>query len=140
MSDEAWQSRPGLTAQGARRMLDAAVAEGQRQGLKVSVAVVDAGGVLFAFQRADGAMPASAEVAIGKAASSVYFARPSGELEDVVASRPAFATVPQRIMMRGGLPLRIEGVIAGAIGVSGARPDQDERIAAAGIAALQSES
>ncbi len=140
MSDEMWQSQPGLSVLGARRILDAAVAEAQRQGLKVAVAVVDAGGVLLAFQRADDAMPASAEAAIGKAASSVHFARPSGELEDIVAARAAFATIPQRIMMRGGLPLRIAGRVAGAVGVSGARPEQDEAVAAAALAALQSES
>lgn len=132
-----WVSeRPCLNAAGAERLRAAAVAEGARLGLRLSVAVVDAGGSLLAFHRADGAMPASAEVALGKAASAVAFARPSGELEDVLGRRPAFATIPDRIMMRGGLPLRIDGQVAGAVGVSGASPEQDEAVAAAALAAL----
>jgi len=139
MNDTLWKTRPDLTAAGAQHLLAAAVAEGRRLGLGLSVAVVDASGVLRAFNRDDGAMPASAEVAIGKAASAVYFARPSGALEDVVARRPAFATIPDRIMMRGGLPLLIDGVIAGAVGVSGATPEQDEAVAEAALARMASD-
>ncbi len=131
-----WVRRPDLTVAGAECLLAAGRAEARRLGLNVAVAVVDAGGVLQAFAREDGAMPASAEIAIGKASSAIHFARPSGALEDVVAKRPAFASIPDRILMRGGLPVIIDGRIAGAVGVSGATPDQDEAVAAAALVAL----
>ncbi|MCB1890564.1 MAG: heme-binding protein [Rhodocyclaceae bacterium] len=131
-----WVRRPELTVAGAEHLLALARAEARRQGLKVAVAVVDAAGVLLAFAREDGAMPASAEVAIGKASSAIHFARPSGALEDVVAKRPAFASIPDRILMRGGLPVMIDGRIAGAVGVSGAAPEQDEAVAAAAVASV----
>ncbi|MCB1914576.1 MAG: heme-binding protein [Rhodocyclaceae bacterium] len=137
MSKDMWRTWPSLTADGAQCLIDAADAEARRMGLALSLAVVDAAGVLLAFRRSDGAPPASADAAIGKAGAALAFGRPSGELEDALASRPALATLGGRTMMRGGLPLRVGGGVAGAIGVSGARPEQDEAVAIRALAAME---
>ena len=117
-------------------MLQAALADGRARGLAVSIAVVDAAGVLLAFARLDGAIPMSADVAIGKARAAAAFERATGQLEDSVAQRPALASIPDCILMRGGLPVVLEACVAGAIGTSGASADQDEAISAAALSAI----
>merc|ERR1719464_2089969 len=94
-----------VTLKGARHAVEAGVAEAEKLGFKVTVAVCDAGGQLLALHRMDGAMPISAEVAAGKAKSAVLFAKETKVLEGSVngekssgAERSALLSAGQILM------------------------------------------
>jgi len=85
----------------------------------------------------DAAVPAGVTIAPGKARTAALFRKPSGDLENAVnGQRPAAATAGDFVMMQGGLPIRQNGEIIGAIGVSADTPDHDLAIAQAGAAAV----
>ncbi|MEI4488356.1 heme-binding protein [Frigidibacter sp. MR17.14] len=130
--------QPVLTLTAAQEVLQAAVAKADAEGWPGVVAVTDAGGALVAFLRMDdAAVPAGVTLAPGKARTAALFARPTADLEAAInGPRPAVVTAGDFVMMKGGLPLRIDGRIVGAIGVSADTPDHDQAIAEAGMAAL----
>jgi len=125
-----------VDAADARAILDAALAEAARAGLAMSVAVTDAGGYPLSLQRMDGAGLLTADVALRKARTAALLRAPSRRLAERVASDPALLALTDYLPMAGGLPVLLDGACVGAIGVSGGTPDQDEQIAAAGLAAL----
>ena len=117
-------------------MLAGAVARASELDLRVSVAVLDAGGNLVAFARMDGAPPFTADVAQGKAYGVLYTGRTSADLREMAASRPQFFDAIKGLGRRTLVPS--PGGVAvpsgGAIGVSGAAdPDQDVDVAQAAI-------
>lgn len=116
--------------------------EAQRLGIPVSVAVVDPAGMPIVVVRMDGAMPVTTELALGKAFSAVYWQRATVDLAALAADRPAFfeslmATARRPLVpLAGGLLVVENGLIAGGIGVSGARtPEEDVICAQAGLLA-----
>ena len=120
----------------AQAVIDAAVAEAKKRNWKMNVAVADSGGNLVAFQRMDGAMLASIQIAEHKAKASATFRRPTKIFEDGINLMHlnyllAFDGV---IASRGGIPLNDRGAIIGAIGCSGGTDSQDEVVAEAGAA------
>ena len=128
-----------LTLAGAQKMLAAAEAEAVRNNWNVAVAIVDAGANLLAFQKMDGTQVGSIDVSIGKARTAVKFKRPTKVLEDVIAAgKQALLAVADIVPVQDGLPIESDGVILGAIGVSGLTSVQDEQIATAAISALGS--
>ena len=134
------QYKPVLTADLARRMLDAALDAARAEGWAMSVAVVDEGGYPLALQRLDGAGLMTGKVALEKARTAALIRAPSGRLADRLAAEPALLRLTDYLPMAGGLPAMIEGQCVGAIGVSGGAPEQDERIGALGLAALEAGS
>src|SRR5579862_3478387 len=124
----------------AQAAINAAIAEAKRRNWKMNVAVADSGGNLVAFQRMDGAMLASIQIAQHKARAAVTFRRPTKVFEDGVNLMHlnyllAFDGV---IASRGGIPLIEQGEIIGAIGCSGGTDSQDEVVSKAGAAAINS--
>ena len=122
----------------AQAVIHAAVAEAKTRNWKMNVAVVDSGGNLVAFQRMDGAMLASIQIAEHKARAAATFRRPTKVFEDGINLMHlnyllAFDGV---IASRGGIPLIDQGVIIGAIGCSGGTDSQDEVISKAGAALI----
>jgi glc operon protein GlcG len=122
----------------AQAVVHAAVAEATRRNWKMSVAAADSGGNLVAFQRMDGAMLASIQIAEHKARAAVTFRRPTKIFEDGIQLMRlnyllAFDGV---IASRGGIPLIERGVIIGAIGCSGGTDSQDEIVSKAGAAVI----
>jgi glc operon protein GlcG len=117
-------------------MMAACKAEAQKNKWNVSIAILDDAGTLLLFERLDGAGPATAEVAQGKAIASVMTKRPSKFLEDRLKDRPGFLKFPAGIPIQGGIPLLHQGDCVGAIGVSGVQSHEDEQIANAGAAVL----
>lgn len=128
--------QPVLTLDAARLVLGAAEAEARRQGWPGAVAVTDAGGALLAFARMDGAGPAAAGIAAGKARTAAAFRRPTAVFEDAINGPRAAAATAGYVMMGGGLPLVVDGQVVGAIGVSADTPQHDAQIAGAGQARL----
>jgi len=132
-------NRPVLTLEGARAVAAAAEAKARAENWPCVIAVSDAAGEPLLLLRMDNAaVPAGVELAPGKARTAALFARPSGALEDAInGNRPAAITARGFVLMRGGLPILVDGKVVGAIGVSADTPQHDEAIAQAGVAAFK---
>ena len=125
----------------AQRMIAAAHGEAERRSILVSAAIVDAGGHLIAFGRMDGAEIAVPVLAVDKAYTAVAnriatselatLAAPGGELFGLHANGGG-----RFVIFGGGLPIAIEGVIVGGVGVSGASAAEDESCAFAALRCL----
>lgn len=128
-----------LEAADVATILQAAQAEAQAHNWAVTIAVVDEGGHLLGLTRLDGAAPISAHIAPGKAVTSALGCRESAVYEKVVNDgRYSFLSVSALpAKLEGGVPIMVNGVCVGAVGVSGVKSDEDAQIAKAGIAALQ---
>ena len=129
---------PPISLDQAQALIRAAVAEAKKRNWKMNIAVADSGGNLVAFQRMDGAMLASIQIAEHKARAAVTFRRPTKVFEDGIELMHmnyllAFDGV---IASRGGIPLIEQGKIVGAIGCSGGTDSQDEVVSKAGAAVI----
>lgn len=130
-------NKPVLTLEDAQRVAAAAEAEAERNDWRVVIAVVDDGGHLLYLQRSHETQFGSIETARQKAHAAVAFQRPTKASEDAVLSgRLIHLALPGVIPAEGGVPLIIDGVVVGGLGISGVRSFQDGQIAAAGAAAL----
>jgi glc operon protein GlcG len=122
----------------AQAVIQSAVAEAKRRNWKMNAAVVDSGGNLVAFQRMDGAMLASIQIAEHKARAAATFRRETKQFEDGIQLMHlnyllAFDGI---IASRGGIPLIEQGMIIGAIGCSGGTDSQDEIVSKTGAAVI----
>ena len=131
-----------LTSSAAQVAIDAACRVASDNEWRVTIAVSDAGGVPLLVKRCDDAFPASYEIAVGKARTAALFRKPTGVLEDSAnvsggSSRAALLSAPF-VLMRGGVPIFVDGACVGAVGVSGVKPDEDEMVATAAADALSS--
>jgi glc operon protein GlcG len=129
---------PPISLDRAEAVIDAAVAAAKKRNWKMNIAVADSGGNLVAFQRMDGAMLASIQIAEHKARAAATFRRPTKVFEDGINLMHlnyllAFDGV---IASRGGIPLIEQGAIIGAIGCSGGTDSQDEIVSEAGAAVI----
>jgi uncharacterized protein GlcG (DUF336 family) len=128
-----------LTLDIARRLIEAAEEEAGRQDLRLSFAVVDAGGHVVAVARMDDADWITPEVALGKAWTAAAFRAPSDaqgqKAKDLVAFAGAIssATHGRYTPQIGGLPVEIDGATAGAMGASGATGQEDEAVVRAAL-------
>jgi glc operon protein GlcG len=122
----------------AQAVIQAAVAEAKRRNWKMNIAVTDSGGNLVAFQRMDGAMLASIQIAEHKARAAATFRRPTKEFEEAInVMRLNYVLAFDGIIAsRGGIPLIERGAIIGAIGTSGGADSQDEIVSNAGAAVI----
>ena len=132
-----------LTLEQANTIIDAAFAEGRRLSLKpLSVAVLDPGGHLIAFQRQDGASTLRLQIATGKASGALGLGVSSRKIAAMAVERPTFVAslaslAPAGIVPAAGgvLIIGAGGGVIGAVGVTGDTSDNDELCALAGIAA-----
>src|ERR1700737_4933767 len=123
----------------AKKAAAAALAEARRNNWTMAVAVVDPGGHLVYFERMDDTQAGSATVAQDKARSAALFKRPTKAFQDTLAAGgDGFRVLGIRgaVPVEGGLPLIVDGAIAGGIGVSGATGPRDGRGAKGGGAEL----
>ncbi|MDX2266812.1 MAG: heme-binding protein [Bryobacter sp.] len=131
-------TKKSLTLAAAKQIAAAAEAEAAKNQWTVVIAIVDDGANLIYLQRIDGTQVGSLEVATEKARSAVRFKRPTKAFEDaLVGGRQAILKVPGAMPVEGGLPLMMNGVVLGAIGVSGVTSQQDGVVAAAGLSAFE---
>ena len=126
----------------AVQMIEAGRAKAEELGIRVSIAVLDPRGDLVALHRMDGVLWRSVPISQGKAAASAAWDTPSGDLSDrwdqPVVRAFSMMENGRLIPGQGALPIRRpDGTMIGAIGVSGARPAQDEEVAATGLATLE---
>jgi glc operon protein GlcG len=121
-------------AQGA---IAAAIAEAEKRGWALNVAVVDSGANLVAFGRMDGAQLGSIAVSEHKARTAAKFRRPTKAFEDAIQKGNTYALTIDDVMgSRGGIPLIEDGKLIGAIGCSGGAGSQDEVACTAGAATI----
>lgn len=131
---------PGITLDQAKKAMAGAEAEAKKNNWPVVITILDSGGNLVMTQRLDGAQFGSVEVAREKAYSAVAFRRPTKVFEDAVAQGGANLRILRlsgAMPLDGGLPIVIDGKIAGGIGVSGVTGAQDAQIGKAGVDALK---
>lgn len=133
---------PGdITTDQAATILQTAQKMAESQEILVNIALVDAGANLKAFLRMDGSYLGSIDIAIKKAKTARYFnastgaigkiAQPGGDIYNIEHSNNGLITFP------GGVPIKNkQGVIIGAIGISGGNIEQDHRIASKAAASI----
>ena len=135
--------KKGLTLDGAKKVIAAAVAEAKSKNAPGgAIAVVDEGGNLVAVERLDDTFAAGANISIGKARTAVLFKRPTKFFEDVInKGRTAMTSLDDFTPLQGGIPIIVDGQTIGGVGVSGAASaQQDEELAIAGARALATSS
>jgi len=129
---------PPITADVAKRVAAAGIAEAKKNAWTQAVAITDIAGDLVYFEKMDGTQGASIDIAIDKARASVRFKRPTKALQDALAAGGEgwrFLTLRGVVAAEGGIPIVIDGKIVGAVGVSGGTGAQDGQAANAAIAA-----
>jgi len=126
-----------LTLEDCRRISAAAEEEAKKNHWNVAIAILDDGGHLLHLIRMDGASPFNARTAIAKGRTAAESRRSSLVWEErIKAGRVSMLGMPDITPVQGGLPIAVEGVCVGGVGVSGVQSHEDEQIAAAGIKAL----
>jgi glc operon protein GlcG len=130
-----------LTLSGARHALEAALTHAERIGVDVCVAVSDRSGGLLAFARMDGAPLMSGQIAQDKAFTVAAFkGLPTHQWFDLIREEPALlhgiVKTDRLIVFGGGVPVRADGQLVGAVGVSGGTAEQDREVAEAGSDAV----
>jgi uncharacterized protein GlcG (DUF336 family) len=128
----------GLTLAAARAVIDAVQAEARRLGVAMSCAVVDSGDQLVAFERMDGADLVGITLARDKAFTALANRMPTRDLAPITQPGTEFFgyhTVGggRTIIFAGGMPLERDGVLVGAVGVSGGDSIQDQQAVDAGV-------
>lgn len=130
-----------LTLADARRIIAAAEKKAAEIKQPMNIAVADSGGNLISHVRMDGAWLGSIDISIKKAYTSRAFDIATKDLAAHTQSGNQFfgihASNDGKIMIfAGGIPLKKNGVVIGAIGVSGGSGEQDHAVAEAGAAAV----
>lgn len=126
-----------VTMESALAAVEAARQEAIKLKTQMCIAVVDSGANLKAFVRMDDAWVGSIDIAIKKAKTAVFFGMPTGEIGKLSQPGQSLYGIEHSneglITFPGGLPIvDEEGVLVGAIGVSGSAVENDHKVAAAG--------
>jgi glc operon protein GlcG len=142
-SSAAPSTRPTLSGEASRLMIDTAVAEARGLSVPVTVVVVDESGVTKEMVRMDDAPLVSVQTALNKAYAAAAIGMPPDDFYSAIESDAAavaeFATRPGLALIAGGLPVIADGRVAGAIGVAGAMTGaEDRRIAEIAVATASS--
>jgi uncharacterized protein GlcG (DUF336 family) len=127
-----------LTLEDCKKISAASEAEAKKNNWNVCIAILDDGGHLLHLVRMDGATPANSRIAIGKGRTAAESRRSTAMWEErIKAGRHAMLGMPGITPVQGGLPIVVDGVCIGAVGVSGVQSHEDEQIAKAGIDTLK---
>ncbi len=129
---------PRLSLDDARTVIEGSEAKAREIGVDMDIAVVDDGGHLLAFIRMDRARVTSIDVAINKAFTAACARKATHEYAaSAGAGGPAFgihvSNQGRFMIFGGGLPIFIDGIIAGGVGCSSGSPEQDRAVAQGGI-------
>jgi glc operon protein GlcG len=128
-----------LTLAEATKLISGARARAVQLDIRITVAVVDEGGLLVALERMDGAPPLSPQIAEAKAVGAAMLYRDGASLAELAKDRPGFFAVVDRLVRvpivpgLGSVVIRRDGRVLGAVGVSGGRPEQDLECAESGL-------
>jgi glc operon protein GlcG len=126
------RTRKVIDDAGADTVMAVAEKVAREKGYRVVIAVVDPSGELIQMRRTPNAQIASSRVALDKARTAAIFVRPSREMEEqVTGGRLGALALHGASCLTGGIPLRADGQVVGAIGTSGETPDEDESVSIA---------
>ncbi|GLQ11922.1 DNA polymerase III subunit delta' [Devosia yakushimensis] len=132
-----------LSLSDAGPLLEGARARAEAIGVPMCIAVTDESGNLIAFERMDGGKITSITIAIDKAFTAAAARKPTHEYGE--AAQPGSAAyginsaiAGRLLVVAGGLPIVVDGVVVGGIGISSGTPGQDREVAEAAIAAFGS--
>jgi uncharacterized protein GlcG (DUF336 family) len=130
-----------LSIEDAELLVATARRAAEDAGVAVSVTVLDAGGHLLAFRRDDRAVLISGETSTRKAYTALQMNAPTADLVDTVQPGGLFHTLPTALdrpllFIAGGVPVRRDGWLIGAVGVGGGAPEQDHGFAVTAVQAL----
>ena len=133
-----------LTQEGSDLIVDAAIQKAKELKQIVSIAVVDAGGHLFAFKRMTNGRTHNSLLALAKARGASLTTAATGKINREGAEIPDHQVLAQTlgvgpgwfISIEGGVPIAVDGQCIGAVGVSGAPSAVDKQIAQAGLEAF----
>ena len=133
--------RPTISAGWADTMISAAMAKAAATSVAVTVVVVDESGVVKSMTRMDGAPLVSVQTGINKAYAAAAIGMPPDDFYSAIqadgAAVASFATRPGLALIAGGLPVVVDGQVAGGVGVAGAMTGAEDRaIAEAAVAAV----
>jgi uncharacterized protein GlcG (DUF336 family) len=131
-----------MTLKQAQAAVAAALAKAEQIGVKMNIAVVDAGANLKAFARMDGAWLGSIDISIRKARTARFFDMNTGDIGKLSQPGESLFGIEHSngglITFPGGVPIRNQaGTVIGAIGVSGSAVENDHAVASAGAAAAK---
>jgi len=125
----------GLAA--AKKMVAAAEAEALKNKWALSISVVDDAGNLVYFEKMDGARLSTIAISQAKARTAAQYQTATKGLEENLSKgKMSVMALPNSIALQGGLPVIVDGQVVGAIAGSGAKGEEDEQCAQAGIDAL----
>jgi glc operon protein GlcG len=131
-----------LNLHDANQVVVHAHAKATELGIRVTVAIVDEGGLLIALSRMDGAPPLTPQIAEAKAVGAVMLNRDGAGLAELAKDRPGFFGVADRLVRvpivpgLGSVLIKRDSKVVGAVGVSGGRPEQDLECAEAGLSSV----
>lgn len=126
-----------LTSAGATKIVEAGVKKAQAMKKPQCIAVVDEGGNLLAFTRMDGGKVLSIESAIRKAATAASSRAPTGGIQGDLEFRLAHATSGRLVNLKGGLPIIVNNITIGGIGVGSQTGEEDLEVAKAALAVIE---
>lgn len=129
-----------ISADQAKKVAAAAIAEAAKNKWNMAVAVVDGSGYLVYFERMADTQLGSVQVSMDKAKTAALFRRPTKSFQDSLATAGENLRIlglTGVIPVEGGIPIVIDGKIVGAVGASGGSSDQDGKTAQAGAAAFK---
>jgi len=141
-NDPSIKMQPVINLEIAKIMADACESHQKKTGYRpVNIAIVDAGGDLVLFRRQNNAFLLSIDIAMAKANSSAGIPMPTRAIQDIVYGKdgkpgrvPGLAHSKNIVAFPGGMPIKTKnGILLGAIGVSGATGDEDEQCANAAL-------
>lgn len=121
--------QPRLTYAGARLVVEAAIEKANEIHVPMSIAVVDDAGHLIAFARMDRAKFHSFHTALAKARTAASYGKPSWEIDETVGVRLALASEGTITALKAGIPLKVNGVIVGGVGVASGTAEEDVQVA-----------
>lgn len=133
-------TKPTITLEEAQALVAGALAKATEIGVPMYILVVDEAGQPVASARMDGAAPAALTLVPRKVATAVAFRVATHALAQAVAADPvraaSFLSTGTYMLLGGGLPIRRDGSVVGAIGVGGGSPEQDVVVGEAALAAM----
>lgn len=125
-----------LTHKGALALLDAAIIKATSMGVPQCIIVVDTSGEVLASVRMDGAKFLSLRTAHAKARTAASSNNNTGALGNEAAMAASISSKGGMTLLKGGLPIRFNGKLAGGIGVGSGTGDEDVEVARAALAAI----
>lgn len=140
LSAQTEQYGPPITADTAKKVAAAAIAEARKNNWTMAIAVVDPNGTLVYFEKMDNTQNGSVNVAQDKARSAALFKRPTKSFQDTLAAGGEglrILALQGAVPVDGGIPIIVAGKIIGAVGASGGTSAQDGQVAKAGADAVR---